>query len=97
MSIPETIKSKRPTQFGAVEIRCIGGHYYIYLASSKWDAVKGRPQKVTGNYIYTFRDNSRRAELVGHYVERADKDYGEEEHVPMNVIGEVRMGYIMVC
>ncbi|MCR5747330.1 MAG: hypothetical protein K6G03_06440, partial [Lachnospiraceae bacterium] len=40
-----------------------------------------------------FRDDSRRAELVGHYVERADKDYGEEEHVPMNVIGEVRMGY----
>ena len=51
MSIPESIKSKRPTQFGAVEIRCIGGHYYTYLVSSKWDAAKGRPQKVTGKSI----------------------------------------------
>ena len=51
MSIPESIKSKRPTQFGAVEIRFIGGHYYTYLVSSKWDAVKGRPQKKTGKSI----------------------------------------------
>ena len=51
MSIPEVIKQKRPTQFGAVEIRCIGGHYYTYLVSSKWDAVKRRPQKVTGKSI----------------------------------------------
>ena len=51
MSIPESIKSKRPTQFGAVEIRSIGGHYYTYLVSSKWDAGKGRPQKVTGKSI----------------------------------------------
>ena len=51
MSIPESIKSKRPTQFGAVEIRLIGGHYYTYLVSSKWDAKKGRPQKVTGKSI----------------------------------------------
>jgi hypothetical protein len=34
-----------------VEIRCIGGHYYTYLVSSKWDAVKRRPQKVTGKSI----------------------------------------------
>lgn len=51
MSIPETIKKKRPSQFGAVEIRFIGGHYYTYLVSSRWDAVKGRPQKVTGKSI----------------------------------------------
>lgn len=51
MSIPESIKSKRPTQFGAVEIRFIGGHYYTYLVSSKWDAAKGRPQKTTGKSI----------------------------------------------
>lgn len=51
MSIPESIKSKRPTQFGAVEIRSIGGYYYVYLVSSKWDAEKGRPQKVTGKGI----------------------------------------------
>lgn len=51
MSIPEVIKQKRPTQFGAVEIRCIGGNYYTYLVSSKWDAIKRRPQKVTGKSI----------------------------------------------
>lgn len=51
MSVPESIKSKRPTQFGAVEIRAIGGYYYVYLVSSKWDADKGRPQKVTGKSI----------------------------------------------
>lgn len=51
MSIPELIKSKRPTQFGAVKIRCISGHYYVYRVSSRWDAQKGRPQKVTGKSI----------------------------------------------
>ena len=51
MSIPETIRQKKPTQFGAVEIRRIGGHYYIYLVSSRWDARKQRPQKVTGRSI----------------------------------------------
>ena len=51
MNIPESIKSKRPTQFGAVEIRDICRHYYIYLASSRWDPVKGRPKIVTGKSI----------------------------------------------
>jgi len=51
MSIPESIKQKRPSQFGAVEIRFIGGYYYVYLVSSKWDADKNRPQKVTGKSI----------------------------------------------
>ena len=51
MSIPESIKQLKPTQFGAVEIRCISGHYYTYLVSSKWDPEKGRPQKVTGKSI----------------------------------------------
>lgn len=51
MAIPESIKNKRPTQFGAAEVRSIGGHYYVYLVRSKWDAVKGRPQKVTGKSI----------------------------------------------
>ena len=49
MSIPESIKQLKPTQFGAVEIRYISGHYYTYLVSSKWDPEKGRPQKVTGD------------------------------------------------
>lgn len=51
MSIPEAIKQKRPNQFGAVEIRSIGGYYYVYQVSSRWDAVKNRPQKVTGKSI----------------------------------------------
>ena len=51
MSIPESIKSKRPTQFGAVEIRYIKGHYYVYRVSSRWDPQKGRPQKTTGKSI----------------------------------------------
>ena len=51
MPIPESIKSKRPTQFGAVEIRLIKGYFYVYLVSSKWDSSKGRPQKVTGKSI----------------------------------------------
>lgn len=51
MSIPESIKCHRPTQFGAVEIRCMQGHYYVYLVSSKWDPEKKRSQKTTGKSI----------------------------------------------
>ena len=52
MSIPEAIKQHKPTQFGAVEIRCFGeGKYYVYRISSKWNAEKKRPQKVTGKSI----------------------------------------------
>lgn len=51
MGIPEAIKSKRPTQFGAVEIRFIGGYYYVYKVSSRWDPAKGRSQKTTGKSI----------------------------------------------
>ncbi len=51
MSIPESIKKQRPTQFGAVEIRSLGGYYYVYLVSSKWDPDKRRPQKTTGKSI----------------------------------------------
>lgn len=51
MGIPENIKKQRPTQFGAVEIRSIKGNYYVYLVSSRWDAVKGRPQKTTGKSV----------------------------------------------
>jgi transposase len=81
--------------------------FYKNTDDSKWDGVfsynkravwyRKRPSGNKGNYIYTFRDDSRRAELVGHYVERADKDYGEEKHVPMDVIGEIRMGYFSFC
>ncbi len=51
MSIPESIKQHQPTQFGAVEVRSIGGYYYVYLVSSRWDPAKGRPQKTTGKSI----------------------------------------------
>ena len=52
MSIPDSIKRQKPTQFGALEIRCFGGDkYYVYQISSRWDAEKNRPQKVTGKSI----------------------------------------------
>lgn len=51
MSIPEAIKRNKPNQFGAVEIRSIGGYFYVYQVSSKWDAARNRPQKVTGKSI----------------------------------------------
>ena len=52
MSIPDSIKKHKPTKFGALEIRCFGGDkYYVYQISSRWDAAKGRPRKVTGKSI----------------------------------------------
>ena len=81
--------------------------FYKNTDDSKWDGVfsynkravwyRKRSSGNRGNYIYTFRDDSRRAELIGHFVERADKDYGEDEQVPMDVIGEIRMGYFSFC
>jgi len=51
MAIPEAIKKNKPTQFGAVEIRFIGGFYYVYKVSSRWDPERGRSQKTTGKSI----------------------------------------------
>ena len=51
MAIPDTIKSLKPTEYGAVEIREISGHYYVYEISSKWDPVKQKAKKVTGKTI----------------------------------------------
>lgn len=51
MPIPESIKKYRPTQFGAVEIRHLGGYFYVYQVPSRWDPQKGRTQKVTGKSI----------------------------------------------
>ena len=77
--------------------------FYKNTDDSKWDGVfpynkravwfRKRPSGNKGNFIYTFRDDSRKAELVGHFVEKADKDYGEEGYVPMDVLKETRMGY----
>ncbi|NDO67828.1 hypothetical protein FMM80_03510, partial [Schaedlerella arabinosiphila] len=51
MAIPEAIKALKPTEFGAVEIRCISGHFYVYEISSKWDPSKGKARKVTGKSV----------------------------------------------
>lgn len=52
MAIPEEIRKMRPTWLGkATEVRFIGGHYYVYEISSRWDENKRRPQKTTGRCI----------------------------------------------
>ena len=52
MAIPESIRKYKPNEFGALEIRCFGdGKYYVYQITSKWDAEKKRPKKVTGKSI----------------------------------------------
>lgn len=53
MAIPDNIKVHKPdiNQYGATEIRCIKNHFYVYEISSKWDAQKHRPKKVTGKCI----------------------------------------------
>ena len=81
--------------------------FYRNTDDSKWDGVfsynkravwyRKRTSGNRGNFIYTFRDDSRKAELVGHFVERADKDYGEEGYAPMDVLKEIRMGYFSFC
>lgn len=81
--------------------------FYDNTSDEKWDGVFSYHKRAVwfrkkisgnkGNYIYTFRDDSRRAELVGHYVERAEKDYGEETSQPKDVIHEKRLGYFSFC
>lgn len=81
--------------------------FYENSNDNKWDGVfsyhkravwfRKRKTGNKGNFIYTFRDDSRRAELVAHYVEKAEKDCGEEETQPKDVIKEVRMGYFSFC
>ena len=53
MAIPDNIRIHKPDtgQYGATEIRCIRNHFYVYEISSKWDAEKNRPKKVTGKCI----------------------------------------------
>ena len=81
--------------------------FYENTNDAKWDGVfsynkravwfRKQPSGNKGNFIYTFRDDSRKAELVGNFVEKADKDYGEEEYQPMDVLKEKRMGYFSFC
>jgi hypothetical protein len=81
--------------------------FYENPDDTKWDGVfsfhkrpvwfRKRPSGNRGNFIYTFRDDSRRAELAGHFIEKVEKDYGEEEHTAMDVVKEIRMGYFSFC
>ena len=51
MSVPSSILNRKPTEFGALEVRCIRGFYYVYRVTSKWDPVKRRSKKITGESI----------------------------------------------
>lgn len=59
MAVPASIKAYKPdlSQYGATEIRCIKGHYYVYEISSKWDSEKKKPRKVTGKCIGKITEN----------------------------------------
>lgn len=39
-----------------------------------------RQSENRGNFTYAFWDDSHRSDLGGHYVEQADKHYGEKEY-----------------
>ena len=93
-----------PLQENTVNVEA---EFYKNTDDSKWDGVfsynkravwyRKKPSGNKGNFIYTFRDDSRKAELTGYFVERADKNYGEEEYEPMDVLKEIRMGYFSFC
>lgn len=51
MAVPDKIKALKPTNYGAVEIRDISGHYYVYEISSKYDPARKKAKKVTGKVI----------------------------------------------
>lgn len=59
MPIPTSIKAHKPdtAQYGATEIRCIKGHYYVYEISSAWDPQKKKARKVTGKCIGKITEN----------------------------------------
>lgn len=81
--------------------------FYENNDDNKWDGVftykkraiwfRKRPSGNNGNYIYTFRDDFRKAEMVGRFVEKTEKDCGEEEHEAKDVLKEIRMGYFSFC
>lgn len=49
--VPEEIKALRPTNFGACEVRAIGGHYYVYPFSCKYQKDTKKRKKITGKMI----------------------------------------------
>ena len=68
------------------EIRHISGHYYLYSVSSKWNADKKRPQKITGKilgkitpegFVPSSKDGLRRSLATGPDLSTvAVKEYG---------------------
>jgi len=50
-----------------------------------------------GNWVYTFRDDGRKTDFQARFVESAEKDYGEEEFQPMDVLNNPRFGYFSFC
>ena len=45
------ILEKVRKEYGPVELKTIGGRYYIYRVSSVYDPVKKRARKVSGEYL----------------------------------------------
>ncbi|CEG12051.1 conserved hypothetical protein [groundwater metagenome] len=48
MKIPEWAMKYREK---GTEVKDIGGNYYLYEASSKWDPEKKRSKKISGKYL----------------------------------------------
>ncbi len=68
---------------------------FTYKGRTVWHSKKKEGN--LGNWIYTFRDDRRQQQLRSNFVERAEKQCGEKEYVPMDVLNEVRLGYFSFC
>lgn len=68
---------------------------FSYKGRTVWYSKKRHGTQ--GNWIYTFRDDARQQQMRSRYVEKAEKQYEEEEHAPMDVLNEVRLGYFSFC
>ena len=51
VSVPETIKQKKPSVFGSVEIRSLHGRYYCYVVSYQRPPNGGPSKKITGQCV----------------------------------------------
>ena len=81
--------------------------YYSNNDNNKFDGVftykkrtiwyRKRQSGNKGNWIYTFRDDSRRNEMQASFIEKTERDCGEDEYVPMDVVKQVRFGYFSFC
>ena len=48
MAFPEWVEKQKKRGY---EIKCIRGKYYMYKLKSKWDPIRGKARKVSGEYI----------------------------------------------